>query len=198
MALSSKLILMVAVSTLVSAGNEGHSAGMVPAQRPQLTQGRVIGIQRGNGQSAFRVRTMGVNGRAGLVGNQNGVAPAFQNGQEFIVSPDTQFEAATGSNLLPASFTALRSGQQVIVESQGAQAVRVRILSLNQFARSARRSRTMGHPSGVHGIKHTTAKPIRGTVGPLAGGQAAKMSHANHRVRNTSAAHAPQAKSRKR
>ena len=198
MMLSSKSTLLAAVFTLVSATSEVWAAGVVPPQRPQLTQGRVIGVQRGNGQPAFRVRTMGMNGRAGLAGNQNGVAPALQNGQAFIVGPGTQFEATNGWNLVPASFAALRSGQQVIVESQGVQAVRVRILPRNQNAGRARRSRMVAYPPSVRGIGRTAAQQMLGAVGPVAAGQAAKMPHANHGVRNASAARATQVKSRKR
>ena len=143
----------------------GRESG--PAARAQLTQGLVTGVHRVNGQLAFRVRTAGVNNQAALAANQNGVVPAMQNARQFFVGPGTQFEAAQGMNLAPASFAALRSGQRVIIQSQGAQAIRVRIFPRNQYAGLARRVATVQGPMTlpsnyhIHNISRAGATHVK-------------------------------------
>jgi len=136
MILSFKWAVLAAVLALASAASEARAARVAQPQGAQLTQGWVTGVHRGNGQPAFRVRIAGVNNQAALAANQNGVVLAAQNAQTFFVGPGTMFEAAQGMNLVPASFAALRSGQRVIIESQGPQALRVRIFPRNQYVYS--------------------------------------------------------------
>jgi hypothetical protein len=133
MILSSKWAVRAAVLALALAASQAWAAIVAQPQGTQLTQGWVIAVHRMNGQLALRVRTAGVNNQAVLAANQNGVVPAAQNAQTFFVGPGTLFEAAQGMRLVPASFAALRSGQQVIIASQGPQAIRVRIFPRNQY-----------------------------------------------------------------
>ena len=146
MILSSKWVVLAAVLAIPSAASQAWAAGVAQLQGPQLTQGRVIGVHRVNGQLALRVQTARVNNQAVLAANQNGLVPAMQNSQTFFVGPGTQFEAAQGMSLLPTSFAALRSGQQVIIASQGPQAIRVRIFPRNQYVINS-------FPSGAAHIK---------------------------------------------
>jgi hypothetical protein len=172
MSLPSKWAVVAAVLALASAASDAQAARMAQQQGAQLTQGWVIGVHRGNGQPAFRVRIAGVNNQAALAANQNGAVLAAQNAQKFFVGPGTMFEAAQGMNLVPASFAVLRSGQRVIIESQGPQAIRVRIFPRNQYVGRAQRVRPARYPSGS----------TFGVIGSMPAVQGAKTPPANHHV----------------
>jgi len=182
MNLSTKWVVLAALLVIASAASEARAAIVAQPQGAQLTQGLVTGVHRANGQLAFRVRTGGMNNQAALAANQNGVMPAVQNARQFLVGPGTYFEAAAGMNLVPASFAALRSGQRVMVQSQGPQAIRVRIFPHNQFAARAQGMRPVGYPSALH-LNHVAAPQSFAALSPMPAVQGVRTPRANHHVR---------------
>ena len=186
MTLSSKWVVLAAVLALASAASEARAANVAQPQGQRLTQGWVIGVHRVNGQPTFRVRTAGMNNQAALAANQNGLMPGAQKPQTFFVGPGTRFEAARGTGFSPASIAALRSGQRVLIASQGPQAIRVRIFPRNQYAGRARRSRTAGYPSGSRHASHTAAPQTSSALGPMLAMQGTTPP-ANHHAHNASA-----------
>jgi hypothetical protein len=103
-------------------------------------------------------------------------------------------------NLLPASFAALRSGQRVIIESQGPQAIRVRIFPHNPYpyVGRARRLPPVAFPFGSRRVSNTATPRTFTAAGPVSAAQGTKTTPANHRIRNVSAAGATHVKSRMR
>jgi hypothetical protein len=169
----------------VSTANEASAAKAVPSQGPQLTQGWITGVHRANGQLTFRIRTAGGGHRIGVAANQNGGTSAGQNSRSFIAGPNTRFESTQGTNVMPASFATLRSGQRVMIESQGSQATRVRIFARNAYAGRGRRVHGVRNASGSHhahhqGVTGQTARNVSSTANvqrPKSGSAAHHVGH---------------------
>jgi hypothetical protein len=181
MNLQAKCVL-AAVLTIVFVESRTVAAIVPQPQRAQFTQGLITGVHRGNGPAAIRVRTAGVNNQAAFAANQNGALPNMQAAQKFLVGPGTRFEASLGTNLVPASFAALRSGQRVMIESQGAQAVRVRIFPQNQNFGRSQMARAMGRPVGMRLAQSALPQMYAGPVA-MPASHPAKMPHANHHLK---------------
>jgi hypothetical protein len=178
--------LVVAV-LLACGAPEAWAARQAPPQAQQLTQGWVVGVQRANGQPAFRVRTSGMGNQRALAANLNGAVPPAQNLRTFLVGPGTQFETAQPVGLLPTSFGALRTGQRVLIASQGPQAFRVRIFPHYQHGGYARRARGAAYPTGLRHASHVPPSQTPGAVGANRAVQTMKTPRANHPIHNASA-----------
>ncbi len=90
------------------------------------TQGMVISVARGNRNWIFRIRP-------GTLRRLAAGLPAAR--QSFQADLTTQFTMLVGGNRIPASFAALRTGQFVTVQAQGAHATAVQIMPTAGYAR---------------------------------------------------------------
>ena len=80
----------------------------------------------------------------------NGAAAAVPVAERFLVGPATIFEASLSGNLMPANFGALRAGQRVLIQSEGAQAMRVRIVGSQRNLYRGRGMGGFGYPAGTY------------------------------------------------
>ena len=129
------VLLMLPGGTAIAAAANG-----VVQPGAHTTVGWVVGVQHGNGQGTFRIRTTNTNNLRGAAANVGGIAAAAPSVQRFtvgpatrfaIVGPTTQLAAVQGANPMLASFASLRAGQRVRVQAQGQQAISVQILGGN-------------------------------------------------------------------
>ncbi len=139
---SLKLAVLGLLSALPAGPAIAAAANGAVQPGAQTTAGWVVGVQHGNGQGTFRIKTAKTNDALGAAANLGGIAAAAPSVQRFtvgpatrfaIVGPTTQLAAMQGANPMPASFAPLRAGQRVRVQAQGQQATSVQILGTSSY-----------------------------------------------------------------
>lgn len=141
MRVSLKLAVLGLLSALPAGPAFAAAANGVIQPGARITTGWVVGVQHGNGQGAFRIRTVSTNNALGAAANlgRMAAAPAVQRftvgpaTQFAMVGPTTQLAAVQGANPMPASFASLRAGQRVRVQALGQQATSVQILGASPY-----------------------------------------------------------------